>query len=128
MWLQKRCFIRFFDQVGYNFVFYYALGIIFLSFSVQIHLQHEPLPSNFQRSRKKSLQNRKNRKNWWKTFLSVTCQPVDLQGRYIPRWNEIFKNNTFYYCYEALVTISYLWEYQTPVKILTQKNLTKLRK
>ena len=25
-----------------------------------------------------------------KDFLAVTCQPVDLQGRYIPHWNEVF--------------------------------------
>ena len=46
--------------------------------------------------REKSLQNHENRKNWWKTFLAVTCQPVNLQGCYIPHWKELFIKNNFY--------------------------------
>ena len=29
IWLQKSVFIQFFDQVGYNFMFFYATDIIF---------------------------------------------------------------------------------------------------
>ena len=104
-------------------MFYYALDIICSSFSVHIHLQHEPLPSNFQTWQKKNLQNHKNRKKFWKTFLPVTCQPIDLQGRYEPLWKELFINNNFCFRYEALAPISYLRDYQTPVQILTKKSL-----
>ena len=81
----------------------------------------------FKHDRKKTYKITKIEKNL-KDFLPVTCQPIDLQGRYIPLWKELFINNNFCFRYEALAPISYLKDYQTPVQILTKKKLTKSRK